>query len=66
MNILIKSAKIIDTNSEHHNKIMDIFIKKIGKVEGNSFKIINEFEISLKDLITYNKKWFKNFIEINK
>jgi phosphoribosylformylglycinamidine synthase len=47
-------------------KKMDVFIKKIGKVEGNSFKIINEFEISLKDLITYNKKWFKNFIEIKK
>jgi len=45
---------------------MDGFIKKIGKVEGNSFNIRNEFEISLKDLITYNKKWFKNFIEIKK
>ena len=32
MNILIKSAKIIDTNSKHHNKIMDIFIKN-GKID---------------------------------
>ena len=47
-------------------KKKDIYIKKIGKVEGSSFKIRNEFEISLKDLITYNKKWFKNFIEIKK
>ena len=27
MNVLIKSAKIIDPNSDHHNKIMDIYIK---------------------------------------
>jgi len=32
MNLLIKSAKIIDTNSKYHNKIMDIFIKD-GKIE---------------------------------
>ena len=32
MNLLIKSAKIIDTNSKYHNKIMDVFIKN-GKIE---------------------------------
>ena len=32
MNLLIKSAKIIDSNSQHHNKIMDVFIKN-GKIE---------------------------------
>jgi len=32
MNLLIKSAKIIDPNSKYHNKIMDIFIKD-GKIE---------------------------------
>ena len=32
MNLLIKSAKIIDINSKHHNKIMDVFIKN-GKIE---------------------------------
>jgi dihydroorotase len=32
MNVLIKSAKIIDTNSKYHNKIMDLFIKN-GKIE---------------------------------
>ena len=32
MNLLIKSAKIIDTNSKYHNKIMDVFIKD-GKIE---------------------------------
>ena len=64
------SRYIITTNNEKklvkYAKRMGVFIKKIGKVEGNSFNIRNEFEISLKDLITYNKKWFKNFIEIKK
>jgi dihydroorotase len=32
MNILIKSAKIIDPNSKYHNKKMDLFIKN-GKIE---------------------------------
>lgn len=32
MNLLIKSAKIIDTNSKYHNKIVDVFIKD-GKIE---------------------------------
>jgi len=32
MNLLIKSAKIIDCNSKYHNKIMDVFIKN-GKIE---------------------------------
>ena len=32
MNLLIKSARIIDTNSKYHKKIMDIFIKD-GKIE---------------------------------
>jgi dihydroorotase len=32
MNLLIKSAKIIDSNSKYHNKIMDVFIKD-GKIE---------------------------------
>ena len=32
MNLLIKSAKIIDSNSKYHNKIMDVFIKD-GKID---------------------------------
>ena len=32
MNILIKSAKIIDPNSKHNNKIMDVYIKN-GKIK---------------------------------
>lgn len=43
MNILIKSAKIIDTNSTHHNKIMDVFIKN-GKIEKIAKSIANGTE----------------------
>ena len=32
MNLLIKSARIIDINSKYHKKIMDIYIKD-GKIE---------------------------------
>ena len=51
MNLLIKSAKIIDTNSKYHNKIMDIFIKdgkidKIGKsIKGCKESLANGSEI---------------------
>ena len=44
MNILIKSAKIIDINSTHHNKIMDIYIKN-GKIEKIAKSIANGSEI---------------------
>ena len=64
------SRYIIITNNEKkllkYAKKMNVFVKNIGKVKGSSFKIINEFEISLKDLITYNKQWFKNYIDIEK
>ena len=40
MNILIKSAKIIDPNSKYHKKIMDVLIKD-GKIEKIS-KSINK------------------------
>ena len=43
MNILIKSAKIIDANSTHHNKIMDVFIKN-GKIEKIAKSIANVTE----------------------
>ena len=38
-----------------------IFIENIGKVKGNSLNIKNSFEISVKDLNTYNKKWFSEY-----
>jgi len=58
MKILIKSAKIIDINSIHHNKIMDILIingniEKIAKSIKSSPKSIangSEIEFSAKDL----------------
>ena len=54
MNLLIKSARIIDPNSEYHNKVMDVFIKhgKIKKI-AKSIKscpesIANKTEIEYK------------------
>jgi len=37
MNVLIKSARIIDSNSKHHNTICDVFVKngKIDKISKN-------------------------------
>ena len=58
MNLLIKSAKIIDTNSKYHNKIMDVFIKdgKIDKIAKSikgckeSFAKGSEIEFSANNL----------------
>ena len=58
MNLLIKSARIVDPNSKYHNKIMDIFIKngKINKIaksinsQKNSTSNIKEREFSAKNL----------------
>ncbi len=59
------SRYIVITSDENDllrlSKKCSVDIQKIGKVTGNSFKIINEFEISVKELITYNKAWFKNY-----
>jgi len=51
MNLLIKSAKIIDSNSKHHNKIMDVFIKN-GKIEkiAKSIKSCKESVASGKEI----------------
>jgi dihydroorotase len=51
MNLLIKSAKIIDSNSKHHNKIMDVFIKN-GKIEkiSKSIKSCKESVASGKEI----------------
>lgn len=46
MNLLIKSARIIDTGSKHHNKIMDVFIKD-GKIDKIA-KSIKSCEESIK------------------
>ena len=50
MNLLIKSARIIDTNSKYHNKVMDVFIKN-GKIEkiAKSIKSSKESETAGKE-----------------
>ncbi len=51
MNILIKSVKIIDPNSKHNNKIMDVLIEK-GKIKkiAKSIKNKDEIEYKIKNL----------------
>ena len=44
-------------------KSKKIQIQKVGIVRGNSFSIINSFEISIKKLINYNNTWFNNYLE---
>ena len=47
------------------NELIQAFdIQKVGKSEGDLFKISNEFEISVKKLVTYNKLWFKNYFTL--
>ena len=55
MNILIKSAKIIDVNSKYHNKNYDILIQdSITHID----KIINPEKLNLKkNLVCLNKKF---------
>ena len=55
MNILIKSARIIDSNSRYHNQIMDMLIKngkidKISKSIKKSKESKTEIEFSAKNL----------------
>ena len=45
MNLLIKSAKVIDPNSKYHNKIMDILIEN-GKIKKISKSIKEKKEIN--------------------
>ena len=58
MNLLIKSARIIDINSKHHNKVMDILIKN-GKIEqiAKSIKNKNQKEMTHKNLYV-SPGWF--------
>ena len=49
MNILIKSAKIIDVNSKYHNKNYDILIQ--DEVITHIDKIINPEKLNLKKKI---------------
>jgi dihydroorotase len=63
MKVLLKSAKIIDSNSNHHQKTMDIFIKdgKIDKI-GASLKISGlDKEIKLKNL-HISTGWFDSSV----
>ena len=59
MNILIKSAKIIDSNSPFHNKKMDILIEK-GIISEIKSSIINakKYKEILFDNLHVSNGWF--------
>ncbi|OUX42863.1 phosphoribosylformylglycinamidine synthase II [bacterium TMED277] len=57
--LIIKNEKEIDTFA----KKMNVTISKIGKVSGNSLNFINYFEISIKNLVRLNNKWFKDYLK---
>lgn len=63
MKVLLKSAKIIDPNSVHHQKTVDIFINK-GKIDkiGTTLNISGvDKEINLKDLHV-SPGWFDSSV----
>ena len=57
--LIIKS----DEEIIRYAKIKKIKIKKIADVVGENFTVTNRFDIPIKKLISYNRKWFKKFIE---
>ena len=63
MNILIKSAKIIDKNSGFHNQVNDILIEdgKISKIAGNIEKTKNCKEINFENLHV-STGWFDSSV----
>ncbi len=65
MNILLRSAKIIDSNSKYHNKKMDIFVKNgiISDIAKNIELPVNCKEIRLKNLHVSNG-WFDTSVSL--
>ena len=58
MNLLIKSAKIINANSKHHNKVMDVLIRN-GKIKKIAKSIANGTEIEYKsENLHLSPGWF--------
>jgi len=65
MNILLRSAKIIDSNSKYHNKKMDILVKNgiISDIAKNIDLPTNCKEIRLKNLHVSNG-WFDTSVSL--
>ena len=63
MNVLIKSATILDAKSDFHNKTQDILVENGRIIEiANSIKNTKNFpEISLKDLHV-SQGWFDSSV----
>lgn len=63
MNLILKSAKIIDANSSHHNTSKDILIENgiISKIASHIENANNYQEINLKNL-TISQGWFDSSV----
>ncbi|WP_375238847.1 dihydroorotase family protein [Aurantibacter sp.] len=63
MNLILKSARIIDTNSSHHNATKDILIENgiISKIAKNIENINNYKEIELENLHV-SQGWFDSSV----
>ena len=60
-------SRYIVISKKHDNLIKlakknNVSLEWIGKVKGKSLKIKNSFDISVKELINYNNKWFNNYM----
>ena len=60
-------SRYIIVSKENENLIElakknEISLEQIGKVKGKSLKIKKSFDISIKELINYNNKWFNNYM----
>ena len=58
--LLVVNSQDTILNAAKKEKIK---LEEIATVYGDKFRVIKKFEISVKKLINYNNKWFKNFIE---
>jgi len=63
MNVLIKSATILDSKSEFHNSVHDILIEKgvISKIAKN-IKNPNNYEEIKRDQLHISQGWFDSSV----
>ena len=61
MNIILKSAKVINVESKHNGSKQDILIS-----EGKILKIAKKYKLSIKDLLKYNNVTEKDLLKEGK
>lgn len=63
MNVLLKSARIIDSSSKFHNETCDVLIEK-GKIEkiAKSIKKTNDYKVITLDNLHISQGWFDSSV----